>query len=190
MVMTTPAAPIGKKVRSGLSSLGLGVLGLVIFGAVLWGVVWLFSAYLWLFQKFYPVIKAINTWTFYILLLLLASAVFKKMRGMAGLGLYIGSTILGVTFWLFCLYVTYEHWGLTGVVVGIVLAGVGVFATACLSLLFAKEFSDFFSVVFTLAMIYGFRAIGTWLIHKYDEQWQREQAEKGLLTRGGPFEIG
>jgi hypothetical protein len=172
-----PPLPLAKKIASGIIQLLMVVAFLALVGSYFWVVNWLLKGGPLAFDTFSFILQKLDTGIISILLLLLASSIFKRMRPIAGGSLCWGALLLTYTFWPYCLYVTYAHWGKVGLIVGIGLVFLGIFATAPLSLLFAGEYSDSLDIVLFLALIYAFWATGTWLTEKHEEGLWREKEE-------------
>lgn len=104
------------------------------------------------------------------LLLLLPLAIFKKTRGIAGVGLFISSYIFGLSTWLSGFLITYSLWGVLGVIIGVFLAGIGVIATAIIALLIHGEWSLFGIMLLNVALIWGSRILGVYLAEKAENE--------------------
>ena len=57
---------------------------------------------------------------------LLPLSLFRATRKASAYGFYISSVIFGVATWILGFLVTFQHWGVTGLLVGLFLAGVGI----------------------------------------------------------------
>src|ERR1700730_18833064 len=101
MSETKKPPPLGKKIASGVIQLLIVVFGIALIVLYFWAAVWLLRGGVWAFNRFYPVMQEINAWIFFILVLLLVSSIFKRMRPIAGAGLAWGSYLLTATFWLY-----------------------------------------------------------------------------------------
>jgi hypothetical protein len=60
------------------------------------------------------------------ILVLLPLALFRGTRKLSVYGLLISSAIFGVSTWVLGFLVTYQHWGASGLIIGLLLGGVGV----------------------------------------------------------------
>lgn len=96
-----------------------------------------------------------------------ASKAFEiEIRTYTGTGITLATFIWGAIFWLFSLFITYQLWGLLGVIAGIMFFGLGVFATAFLALIFDGQASGAFLILLNLIVIYGIRMLGNWIASK------------------------
>ncbi len=153
-----------------LKNFSIGIIGVVVIvGFFLLGA-FLLKGGTWVFENFYPVIRVVNSIVFSLILLLLLLSLIPKLRSFTGVGIYIGSWVLGGLFWLFCLYITYALWGLAAAIVGVMILGVGIFATAALALLFHGAFIPFLMLLLTFGVIYALRFLGIWFAASRSEE--------------------
>src|SRR5437870_4460788 len=97
---------------------------------------------LWVSATIYPWLVAINGFVLVALvLLLLPLAGFRKTRGFSGLGIVLGSYVFGLTLWVWALLLTFQIWGWFAVVIGLLIAGIGIVPIAMLATLFSGEWS-------------------------------------------------
>ena len=94
-------------------------------------------------------------------------------RFIAANGFLIASIVFGVMIWVCGLGVTYEAWGLGGVIIGLVFAGVGIVPVAMLVALLQGEWQALIGFVILLVLTFGLRALGLWLAKKVDERTAR-----------------
>lgn len=88
----------------------------------------------WLADKVYPWLILLFALALGIsIFILLPLAIFHRTRGFAGLGLYVASFVFGITLWVWCLLTVYTLWGGFAVVIGILMAGVGVVPLAIIA---------------------------------------------------------
>jgi hypothetical protein len=153
-----------------IKNFGWGTLGVVFMAVMVVASVFMIKGGAWVFANYYDLFQTINGWVWIIVLLLLVLSVIPSIRIHTGLGIYYGTHIWGAFFWLFCLFVTYELWGLFGVLVGLVFAGVGVFATALIAVLLEGEGMVALMIALNLAIIYGVRMLGYWIATKHREK--------------------
>ena len=102
-----------------------------------------------------------------LIFLLLLLSVVPRFRNFTGNGIVVGTYIVGALFWFFSFFVTYSLWGFLGIFVGVLLAGLGVFLTAVLALIFDGQFMGALSFAFVLVQIFLFRLLGFWIISKH-----------------------
>ena len=113
------------------------------------------------------IVEWINGVAFLSITLLLILSLFSRLRLMTGNGLIVVTYIEGAVLWLICLYLTYIIWGLFAVFVGLLFFGIGIFPVAILALLFNGQFLIAFMLILSLAIIYGLRLLGVWIISKH-----------------------
>lgn len=115
------------------------------------------------------------------LFILLPMAIFKKTRGAAGVGLFIGSYIFGLSTWLAGFLITYSLWGILGVVIGVFLAGIGVVATAIIALIIHAEWTLLGIMLINVLLVIGSRILGVYLAEKADNEKVELVSEKNIL---------
>jgi hypothetical protein len=89
-------------------------------------------------------------------------AAFRGTRKGAVTGLWIVTTVFFLTAWVFGLYATIANWGWVGVVIGLLLAGVGVALTGLVSSALARTWEPFFIILALSALFFG----ALWLIQR------------------------
>jgi hypothetical protein len=94
-------------------------------------------------------------------------------RFIAANGFLIASIVFGVMIWVCGLGVTYEAWGLGGLIMGLVFAGVGIVPLAMLAVLLQGQWQALIVFVILLGLTFGLRALGLWLGKKVDQRAAR-----------------
>jgi hypothetical protein len=89
--------------------------------------------------------------------------IFRKTRPWAGLGFCFASYLFGACLFAFACIVDVQIWGYWGLVVGLVLAGVGVVPVALLATLLHAEWAWFANLIISIIITFGARALGVWL---------------------------
>ena len=84
----------------------------------------------WVGEKVLPVLLWFSKHALWLAATCLVLALVPSWRGAAGFWLSICSIVFGLTLWLIGFIVTYEHWGVVGVAIGIFLFGIGVVPVA------------------------------------------------------------
>ncbi len=96
-------------------------------------------------------------------LVLLPVALIPPVRAVLG-GLYgLASIVFGLCLWLYCLAFTYIEWGILAVVIGVLLAGVGVVFTGILAALFSAAWGVLGNVAVLVGLAVGTRFLASWL---------------------------
>lgn len=121
------------------------------------------------------IVDVINPWVFLLSLALLFLCIFRKCRTWAGTLLVLCSYLIGVVLWLNSLVNTYSVFGGTGVFVGVVLLGIGIFFTSLAASLWTHAWLNFAWLLGIGIYVYTIRYIGTSLTEK--ETKRREDAE-------------
>jgi hypothetical protein len=117
-----------------------------------------------------PILETLFQYTLAIsIIILLPLALFHKTRGWSGVGLYIASYIFGLSLWVWSFLLVYQFWGILGIVIGLILAGIGVVPIAFLAILFG-HLSYMPDMIGLLVCTLGARLLGTYLIAKYEEK--------------------
>jgi hypothetical protein len=151
-----------------LKSIGGVLLGISVFVGIIAAGVLFFS----LGAKVAFAIAPFINWLAGILLLinvlLLILAIFPKIRGVAGIIIYVSSYVYGLSAWIFGLAVTLALWGWLAVVIGIILGGIGVVPIGLLAAIFHGEWGIFWTLLFTVVLTYGSRTIGSVLVDSAD----------------------
>lgn len=99
-------------------------------------------------------------------------------RGIAATGFVITSFVFGAVMWFSSLAVTYDLWGTMGVIIGLLIAGVGIVPVAMLATLFHGEWEGLIEFVILIVLTFGLRLLGLWLAKKVDERAARLAFQK------------
>jgi hypothetical protein len=94
-------------------------------------------------------------------------------RAIAAIGVVIASYVFSVIMWCFGLAVTYAIWGMMGVIIGLLIAGVGIVPVAMLATLLHGQWEILIELVILIVLTFGPRALGVWLAQKVDERAAR-----------------
>lgn len=152
-----------------IKNLGWTALGIAFFVIFIFAFAFLVRAGVSVTERYMDLINTINGWVLALILLLLVLSVIPRLRLYTGLLIYNATLIWGVLFWLFCLFVTYQFWGVFGVFIGLIMAGIGIFATATLAILFSGQFSAGFVMILNILFIFGVRILGQWIASKHKD---------------------
>jgi hypothetical protein len=100
-----------------------------------------------------------------VVLILLPLAVFKATRHAAGTGMYFSSYLFGLTTWFLGAAVTFVTWGWVGLIIGLVIAGVGVVPIGILAAFISlKEPTLGFSLIVMVVIVIATRIGGAALV--------------------------
>lgn len=105
-------------------------------------------------------------------------AIIPATRGIAAILFSVASVVFGACLWLYALAFTYLEWGMVGVVIGVMLAGVGVIFTGALATIFAGAWVVLGNMAFVFVMFLGSRLLSAWLASLADQRRMREVARE------------
>ncbi len=122
-----------KDVAAGLGWLLLSLALLAVFGVVV--ALFIYGAG-WVSAKLLPWFS-ILTWVALatVVFIFLPLAIPRATRGFSSVAIFIASYVFGATLWMMGLLLTLSIWGVTAVIIGLVLGGVGVVPIAMLATL-------------------------------------------------------
>ena len=149
-----------------LKNLGWGVGGIAMLVGLALIAGFILRGGIWVVENYTNTINLINGIVFILILLLLLLSLIPRLRVFTGISIVVATKIWSVLFWVFCLFLTYQFWGLFWTVVGVLFFGVGVFATAFLALLLSGEWGGIVMVVLNFLIIFGVRFLGVWIMSK------------------------
>lgn len=152
--------------REKIKNVGWGIIGFSVLVLIFLVATFILDGVSNVIENYNALISTVNNWVTGFVVILLILSVFPKLREYTGAGIVISTFIWGATLWFFSLFVTYQLWGILGVIVGIVFLGIGVFATAFLALIFDGQASGAFLILLSLVMIYAVRMLGVWITSK------------------------
>ncbi len=116
-------------------------------------------------------IDILSTATEYVLgiciLIFLPLIIFKKTRPILGVILIWSTYLFGFTLWLISLVISLKYAGVVWVIIGLMLAGVGVLPIAIIS---SAIQADWFYVIYLIvffAIIIFIRILGSYLVNRY-----------------------
>ena len=125
----------------------------------------------WLTDKLYPWLLGIALLSLLIsVFCFLPSAALKETRLFAGVGLLICSYVFGALLWAFGFLVTYNLWGIFGLVIGLMLFGVGVVPIAILATLFKGMWSTLGLLILGLFAVYGTRSLSGYFAVRAEQE--------------------
>ena len=153
----------------GLKSIGSVLLGLAIMvGVVLLGVI-IINGIAWVsYHVFDYVIWASNALIAICVFVFIPLALFRTTRIASVYGFYISSFVFGLCVWIYGFLITLQFWGVTGIIIGLVLGFVGVVPLGIIAAALHAEWTVVAELVFGLVLTYGARIIAFWLAVKVD----------------------
>jgi hypothetical protein len=99
----------------------------------------------------------------------------KRTRGWGGAGFFYSSFGWGLYLWLTAFLYTYVNFGLFWLLLGLLLAGVGVVPIAVIGSLIHGDWSGVLQIFVMLVLSLGFRYFGAHVIAKHEESPLGEQ---------------
>jgi hypothetical protein len=93
------------------------------------------------------------------ILILLPCALFRVTRKLCAYGFLISSVIFGLSTWVLALLVTFQHWGVTGLIVGVMFAGVGIVPLGTLASAFNGDWLQVVVLALGLVLTFGAQAM-------------------------------
>jgi hypothetical protein len=94
---------------------------------------------------------------------LLLAALARRSRGFASGGFVLISWVFGATLWIWALLFTLSTWGWLAVILGLLLAGVGIIPVALLSAAFHGEWVTVGQMLLGVFLTFGCRFFGIYL---------------------------
>jgi hypothetical protein len=124
----------------------------------------------WLSIKILPLI-AIVAWIVFALnlFIVLPLGIFDKTKAISAFGLVISSYIFGLYIFCWSMLLAYLFWGVTGLVIGLFIAGVGVVPVAMLAVTVNGEWLVLVQLFIMAIVTYGSRVLGFYFADKADD---------------------
>lgn len=116
---------------------------------------------LWLASKLLPVAEWLASIGFIALVPLLLTAIVRKWRMTAGLGLQVVAFVWAIALWLWSILALFDFWGSFAIILGFILTPLLAVPIALLVLLFHGQFADFFWTLLTALLTLGVYFIGS-----------------------------
>jgi hypothetical protein len=170
----------GGVLMQALKNVGMTVLGLgVMVGLGIVTLIYL-QGIVWVSVRVFDYVVMVNSAVFLLsVFIFLPCAIFRVTRKVAAFGLLGASYVFGLTVWLFGFLVTYAAWGIIGVFIGLVFAGVGIVPVGMVASGLHGEWDVFWQLVLGIAFTFGARGLAAWLAVKVD-QHEEEKLEKAM----------
>ena len=139
-----------------------GIGGLLITGAILLVVATVVVVFIfgstWASSKLLPWFSVL-TWAAFVLVVFvfLPLAIPRATRGFSSVALLISSYVFGATLWMESLLLTLFIWGLGAVVIGLIMAGIGIVPIAILATLLKGMWKPLIELVLLTIMTFASR---------------------------------
>lgn len=157
-----------------LKSIGGTLLGIAVFVGIIAATILFFTFGAKAAFTISPFVNWLAGVLFIINLFVLLFAPIPKVRGVAGLIVYISSYVYGLSAWIYGLAVTLAFWGWLAVIIGIFLGGIGVVPIGMLASIFNGRWDIFWTLLLTIVLTYGARIIGYALANSADTSKNEE----------------
>jgi hypothetical protein len=170
------------KVKEG--SKGLAATAMVLTGLflLLFVCVLMLRGAAWVIDKALPWVFFVAICAFCLsLIVFLPLSFFRRTRSVSAVCFLLASYLIGLWTWCYGFEVAFDIWGTTGIIVGMLLGGVGVFPVAVLAAMFRAEWWIVFDLFVYLAITFGLRFYSIFL----NEKVQRRAREEELLLEPG-----
>ena len=130
------------------------IIGLLAVGVFLGGMVWVSG-------KVLPWLETASRIAFDVcVFVLLPLCIFRKTRPWAGVAFVYASLLFGAMLFAYsCLFV-FSVWGFVGLIIGLIIAGVGVVPVALLAALLHAQWAVLLDLVFGIVLTFGTRWLG------------------------------
>ena len=124
-----------------IKSIGGFFLGIAVFVGFVLLALFLIEGGVWVGSRILPWLSIVM-WILFVvdIIIFLPLGLFKKTKSISSFGFYLSAFIYGLTLWVWSLLLTYFIWGAFAVIIGVLIAGIGVIPTAILATIFEGEF--------------------------------------------------
>jgi hypothetical protein len=132
----------------------------------------------WFSAKALPWLNALGELALLIcIVILLPVSLFRRTRIWAGNGFYVCSFLFGAMLFAYACLVSYEIWEYTGLIFGLMFAGVGVVPVAFVATIVHGHWAELGELVFDTVLTFGVRAFGLYLLSKGSPKSQQPLSE-------------
>lgn len=160
------------------AALGAGsyAIGLIVICLILLFIFLVLRGMVWASDRLMPWL-IIASWIALVVCILVFSPMsfFRWSRPWAGIAFYYTSYIFGTMLFAYsCLFVVFA-WGYGALATGLILGGVGIVPVALLAAVFHKEWVVFWELIVSLALTFGTRGFGIYLITKAERAMDTDE---------------
>lgn len=121
---------------------------------------------LWVSDRLLPILLRASSIAILIcVFIVLPLSLFRKTRVLAGGCFVYASLLFGVFVWVYSCLIVADLWGYPGLIVGLLLAGVGVLPLALIASAIHGEWPWVLNIVLGLVLTFGVRVLGFWAHH-------------------------
>ncbi len=148
---------------------GMTVVALLCFVALMFLCVLILHGVAWVIERVIPwVLAAAYLAAFVGFVVLLPLSFFHRTRAFSANGILLVSYVLGIWTWCYAFVVTYNLWGVPGIIIGFLLAGVGIVPIAIIAAMFRGEWWIVFDLLLYAGLTFGSKLYSTYLSVKED----------------------
>lgn len=153
-----------------LERIGAVILGISIVAAFIFATVLLINGTVYVNTKIFPyLLFTVTILVVVCIMILLPLSLFRRTRMIPAYGFLICSFAFGLFTWLCGFLMTYDIWGGTGIVIGMLLAGVGVVPLGMIASALHSEWSPVVEIMVGLALTFGAHFFSLFLASKLDQ---------------------
>ena len=118
----------------------------------------------WLIRIVEPIVSFCTATAFWLsLLLFLPMALLRRTRIISIFGLGAASLIFGIFSWCLSFATVHDYFGITGLVIGLLIAGVGIVPIALVGAIMHHAWPLLVLLIFALILSLGTRVLAMWL---------------------------
>lgn len=153
-----------------LENIGGFLLGIaLIIGLFFLGTLLLKGA-IWVSELILPYTSLIMWIVFFLnLFIFLPLAIPSATKGVSGVALVISSYIYGLNLWIWAFLLTLFYWGITGIIIGFFIMGLGFVPIAIIASGINGEWMVLAQLLLLILFTFGSHLLGMYLIERYDE---------------------
>lgn len=156
-----------------LKYIGGMALGIIIFLAILLIGLFLLKGSLWFSEKIFPWVGIVFWITIAIDVIgLLPLSIIECTRDVGLTGLFISSYIFGLLLWVWSFLIVYFVWGWVGVIIGSLIAGIGIVPLAIIILILNAQWVGLLELIIYIVIIFGVRALSSILLERYENSYE------------------
>lgn len=150
-----------------LKTIGSYILGIIIFVGFGLLVAFILKGSLWFSVKVFP-LMGIVFWIVLIfsIVILVPLSIIKKTREIGLIGILITSYIYGLLLWVWSFLITFSTWGWIAVIIGLVIAGIGVVPIALLATILTAHWATLLEIIILIVITFGVRFLALYIAEK------------------------
>lgn len=155
-----------------LKNISRRIFGITIFFGLIFIGLFILKGNLWFNKRIFP-------WTFLIFFItlildsfiLLPISITRKNRKIGFAGLLVSSYLIGLLLWSWSFLFVYSIWGWTAIIIGLIIAGIGVVPIAIIALIFNSQWLVLLQLVILIIITFGIRFAVSYFAKKSDSNY-------------------